>query len=197
LNIMNSDDFSTNMHLAARVSIEAPSRHPDLCFSDGNIAILAGGCYFLVHEGFICRHSQVLDKLAKRLEQSQSILVEGRKVLQLDDSPEAIVNFLHALYDGMWVLVPTMLQVHMWLLIGAIISSSLPWDGMKFSVVSELLRLLTKYQVNHLRTEVLQRLSSAWPSTLALWDLRETKATNSAGLYSPRETLPHPMCVLR
>lgn len=68
---------------------------------------------------------------------------------------------------------------------------------MEFSMVSQLLRLLCKYQVMHLRAEVLRGLYSAWPSTLALWDLRETKATNSAGSYSPRETLPHPMCVIK
>lgn len=102
---MNSDDFSTNMHFATKISTETPARHPDLCFNDGNIAILTGGYYFLVHEGLLCRHSEVLDKLAKGLDRTQARLVEGRNTLQLGDSPEAMSNFLLALYDGMRVFV--------------------------------------------------------------------------------------------
>jgi hypothetical protein len=102
---MDSDDFSTNMHFATKISAETPARHPDLCFNDGNIAVLTGSYYFLVHEGLLCRHSEVLDKLAKGLDRTHPRLTEGRHTLQLEDSPDAMANFLHALYDGMRVSV--------------------------------------------------------------------------------------------
>lgn len=102
---MDLGDFSTNMHLATKISTESSVRHPDLCFDDGNIAILTGGFYFLVHEGLLCRHSEVLDKLVKDLDRTQAHLTEGRITLHLEDPPEAMANFLRALYDGMWVSI--------------------------------------------------------------------------------------------
>lgn len=60
-------------------------------------------------------------------------------------------------------------------------------------MVAGLLRLFTKYQVHRLREDVLRGLSSSWPTSLAKWDSREAKSTDSSGLYAPRHDLPHPM----
>lgn len=55
------------------------------------------------------------------------------------------------------------------------------------------MNLSSKYQVAHLRKDLLVGLSKAWPQTLAQWDVREALATNSSGLYEPRRVIPHPM----
>jgi hypothetical protein len=38
-------------------------RRPSLSFEDGNVAILAGNFYFLVHRGFLSRQSEYLAEL--------------------------------------------------------------------------------------------------------------------------------------
>lgn len=104
----SSNDFSTNRHSSNSKEIVIPIRHPDLCFNDGNIAILSNNNYFLVHQGLLCRHSEVLktsiNALQGRNDDPQSL--EGCPVLHLQDSPEDIASFLVALYDGMCVYGP-------------------------------------------------------------------------------------------
>lgn len=67
-------------------------------------------------------------------------------------------------------------------------------DQNDFRIVSGILRLSTKYIVDSLRAKALAHLSTAWPSSLRAWDLREDlargyeleSATPGAHLY------PHP-----
>ena len=107
------DDFSTNrfsgINEVAKIHIEhieqpSPSRHPDLCFNDGNLAVLTGGHYFLVHQGLLCRHSAPLAAIVKTLEGKQARFLEGRVVLELSDASNDVYYFLLALYDGMYVI---------------------------------------------------------------------------------------------
>lgn len=97
------DDFSTNRH-SAKFEF-TPIRHPDIWFSDGNIALVAGEFYFTVHQGVLCRHSQLLAELIKqlKLEDSQTRLIDGHLVLLLNDQPKDLARFLLALYDGVYV----------------------------------------------------------------------------------------------
>lgn len=102
------DDFSTNRYFGTNDSpskpqaeLPVPSRHPYLCFNDGNLAILTGGHYFLVHQGLLCRHSAVLSSVVKALEGKQARFLEGRLVLELEDGSDDVYYFLLALYDGM------------------------------------------------------------------------------------------------
>lgn len=99
-----TSDFSTNQHAPKphEIQVQVSSRNPDICFNDGNIAIKAGSQYSLVHRGVLARHSDVLESLIQTLEGDvNSRHLEGRPVLELQDSPEDIVRFLQALYDGM------------------------------------------------------------------------------------------------
>ncbi|KAG6860522.1 hypothetical protein C0995_010197 [Termitomyces sp. Mi166 len=63
--------------------------------------------------------------------------------------------------------------------------------------VAGVLRLSSKYFVEHLRERCLNRLDIDWPSTLAGWDRREQAATDSLGRYMPRESCPHPILVIQ
>lgn len=101
------DDFSTNRYFEnngftkPQVDHPSPSRHPDLCFNDGNLAVLTGGNYFLVHQGLLCRHSAILASIIEALEGKQARFLEGRLVLELTEPSNDVYYFLLALYDGM------------------------------------------------------------------------------------------------
>jgi hypothetical protein len=99
-----SSDFSTNRHAAKPQEIEAPTRHSDICFEDGNLAVLTGSYYTLVHQGVLSRRSDTLRKLIKKcLDGGENVrFLEGRPVLHLQDSPDDCGRFLQALYDGMY-----------------------------------------------------------------------------------------------
>jgi hypothetical protein len=62
-------------------------------------------------------------------------------------------------------------------------------------MIVTLLRLSTKYQVEHLRRDLLTGLKPFWPATLPDWDAREARAIDAHGAYEPRESIPHPMWV--
>jgi hypothetical protein len=100
------DDFSTNRHAEIPAKVEfvqpLPTRHPDLWFGDGNIALVAHGLYFNVHRGFLCRHSAPLAEAIKALEADgkQARFIEGSIILELEDKPKDLYLFLLALYDG-------------------------------------------------------------------------------------------------
>lgn len=76
-------------------------RRSSLSFEDGNVAILAGKSYFLVHRGFLSRQSEYLAELTKDLHARPTMTLEGRPVLHLPDSPDDISLLLHSMYDGL------------------------------------------------------------------------------------------------
>ena len=65
-----------------------------------------------------------------------------------------------------------------------------------FSALSSVLRLSTKYFVEHLRIQCLARLAHDWPTTLADWDRREAAATDVSGRYAPRDAYAHPVLAI-
>ncbi|KAF8552514.1 hypothetical protein OG21DRAFT_1415990 [Imleria badia] len=149
-------------------------RHGDLSFVDGNIAVLAGTDYFIVHQGLLVRHSQVLHELIAALDTTHAI--EGRPVLALPDPSRSIVHLFQALYDGI---------------------SFLSYDEQGFPIVASLLRVLTTYKVHRIRHDILRVLSASWPTTLSQWEAREHAVTTPDGVYSPRPSLPHPVDVIK
>lgn len=65
-----------------------------------------------------------------------------------------------------------------------------------FAAIAAVLRLSTKYFIEHLRQRCLARLESDWPSTLEGWDIREREATDHLGRYAPRESCAHPILAI-
>jgi hypothetical protein len=97
---MNGADFSTNRHSAhVHMAMYTASKHTDLYFNDGNIVLLAGMSYFLVHQGLLARHSEVLNELMRSMDNTPTL--EDRPVLTLPDSSTDVAHFLKAMYDGM------------------------------------------------------------------------------------------------
>jgi hypothetical protein len=76
-------------------------RRLSLSFEDGNVAILAGKSYFLVHRGFLSRQSEYLAELTKDIHACPTMTLEDRPVLHLPDSPDDISLLLHSMYDGL------------------------------------------------------------------------------------------------
>jgi hypothetical protein len=182
----STTDFSTNRHSAPETI--SPVRHADLSFTDGNIVILADSNYFLVHQGLLARHSQVLGHLIKCMDPTP--LIEGRPVLPLPEPSDSIACFLQVLYDGTSVdsLIPLAYTL-------TFTSSFLTYDEPGFATVASLLRVLTTYKVRRIRHDILDVLTASWPTTLAQWESRECSVTSPNGVYSPRPSLPHPMFV--
>ncbi|KAI0645379.1 hypothetical protein C8Q79DRAFT_910967 [Trametes meyenii] len=167
-------DLSSNRRATPAQELLVPIRHPDLCFEDGNLAVVAGPHYFIVHRGLLCRHSEVLQKHVANI-QIDARRLEELVVLELDDTSEDFAHFLRAL------------------------CGSLSYDNTAgtFPIVSAILRLSTKYEVLGLREMTLRHLSMPWPTTLTMWEMREKAATNTDGLYAPRNELPHPLVVIQ
>ncbi|KZT11079.1 uncharacterized protein LAESUDRAFT_643958 [Laetiporus sulphureus 93-53] len=168
-----NSDFSSNRHAADLQEYEVPVRHPELSFEDANVAIVAGRQYFLVHQGVLCRHSPALRKQLGCKGSFGGKMIEGCPVLTLQDAPEDVGYFLQALYG----FFPKL-------------------EGKDFSITSALLRISTKYAVAELRKEVIRVLTLSWPTTLALWEAREKKATNLNGIYARRPAMPHPISIV-
>ncbi|KAK2464318.1 hypothetical protein APHAL10511_003775 [Amanita phalloides] len=142
-------------------------------FPDASLVLRAAPAVFLVHRGFLERHSPVLAHAISFT--PTTAFFRGLPVLDLQDSPQDLAAFLLALYDG---------------------TSHIKYDATDFLNLSAVLRLATKYHVNHLRLEILNGLSLAWPRSLAQWEVREASATSSSGVYEPRKFLPHPIMVI-
>ncbi|KAI0655962.1 hypothetical protein C8Q70DRAFT_1057159 [Cubamyces menziesii] len=166
-------EFSSNRHATPTNECEVPVRHPDLCFEDGNLAIVTRKQYFVVHRGLLCRHSNILAKQIAAMDTAGADTLEGRLAMPLEDDAQDIAHFLGALY-------------------GLTHDSAMK----SFPVVSAILRLSTKYEVKHLRETSLEKLLRSWPAKLEDWDKREQAATSADGVYSPRSTLPYPLYVV-
>ncbi|KAF8920508.1 hypothetical protein CPB85DRAFT_1372650 [Mucidula mucida] len=152
--------MSTSMRRPARYSETGHElyRHHDLWFEDGSVVCRAENTLFRVHMSQLARHSvcfRDMFQLASH-EPSHHDDIEGCPLIFLHDSALDLESLLVSIYDG-------------------------PCDfrgqrGRDFRTVSGILRLSTKYIIDHLREKALAHLSTAWPSTLAGWDTREDYA---------------------
>ncbi|KAG6902100.1 hypothetical protein C0995_004280 [Termitomyces sp. Mi166 len=113
--------------------------------------------------------------MIETLESQQTRYIEGRLVLELSEPSNDVYYFLLALYDGI---------------------STLKYDINDFGLVSAILQLATKYEVQYLRTGILCGLSPSWPRHLSQWEAREARATNAAGVYEPRKFIIHPILII-
>ncbi|KZT72000.1 hypothetical protein DAEQUDRAFT_744039 [Daedalea quercina L-15889] len=160
---------------SAQVLVE-PIRS-DIWFSDGNIILVARGIAFKVHRGQLQRHSEVFSDLFSMPQPRapDQVLIDGCEWVELYDSPTDVLHLLSALYDGLYISKPC---------------------SMKFEVIAGVLRLSSKYLIEHLRIRCVQWLRADWPSTLEGWDRREQQATDDSKRYTPREWYPHPIHII-
>ena len=91
-------EFSSNRYSIVQAGPTAPVRHPDISFEDGNLAVVSGTYYFLVHRKVLSQHSAKLDRLVELSISDDASLIEGRAVLPLDDPSQDLCYFLQVLY---------------------------------------------------------------------------------------------------
>lgn len=92
-------DFSSNSCKTSQLpELDGLFRHSDMCFEDGNVIILAGQNYFLLHQGVICRHSQILQQAISSIQTGNVRLIEGQPVLSLSHPAQDLAYFWRALY---------------------------------------------------------------------------------------------------
>ncbi|KZT29590.1 hypothetical protein NEOLEDRAFT_1128399 [Neolentinus lepideus HHB14362 ss-1] len=148
----------------------------DIWFSDGNTMLIAGRARFKVHSSQLERHSEVFRDMFALPQPPCQETIDGCLPVVLYDSPSDLLFLLRALYDGLYFMKAT---------------------AHDFQVISAVLRLSTKYFIEHLRRHCISRLETDWPSTLAGWDHREKLATDpKSGRYNPRELYAHPILVI-
>ncbi|KAI0915259.1 hypothetical protein AcV5_005424 [Taiwanofungus camphoratus] len=147
----------------------------DFWFTDGNIILMVGHAAFKVHRGQLERHSDIFRDLFAIPQPPGEERIDGCFWVELYDSPSDFLHLLGALYDGLYF------------------EKSSASD---FAAVAAVLRLSTKYFIEHLRDRCLVRLKADWPTTLVGWDDREKQATDSIGRYTPRETFAHPILAI-
>ncbi|KAG6865204.1 hypothetical protein C0991_004513 [Blastosporella zonata] len=75
-------------------------------------------------------------------------------------------------------------------------SSALKYDVNDFGVVSAILQLATKFEVKHLRADILRGLSLSWPKSVAQWEAREARCIGPTGVYEPRKVITHPILII-
>lgn len=148
----------------------------DIWFSDGNIVLIADSAAFKVHHGQLERHSEVFRDLFSVPQPVDQNLIDGCPSVELHDRPTDLYHLLIALYDGIYF------QKH---------------TATDFAAISAVLRLSTKYFIEHLRERCIARLAIDWPTSLPDWDRRELDGTDSEGRYNPREIFPHPILMLK
>ncbi|KAI4517382.1 hypothetical protein GGG16DRAFT_44437 [Schizophyllum commune] len=183
--MISTEELSTNRHSSvpgisesassldkSRSALQQITRHPKLSFPDGNLAIVCGKQYFLVHQGLLSRHSPSLATATDSLDPATTPMIEGRPVLELAEDADDMYFFLTALYDGI---------------------GGLTVRPDTFECVSALLRLSKKYEVQHVYDCLYPGLTTMWPRTLEGWERREAASTNAEGIYEPRLTIPHPI----
>lgn len=171
-------------------------RHSDLWFEDGSVVCRAENTLFKVHMSQLARHSVLfrdmfsLPQPDSRSHSDLTIRNEMRTpVVYLHDTAEDVGNLLTALYDGPYVCV-------------SYSNNTIPIpserrsfgnnDQDDFRIVSGILRLSTKYIVESLRLKALAHLSTAWPSGLKAWDLRED-LSRAYEMGVGGQLYPHPM----
>ena len=194
-------------------SLDAPRAliRSDIWFSDGNIVLIAGAGAFKVHRGQLERHSEVFKDMflvgrarvgsprqdsslcdEETMNEEGHKIVDGCPTVDIYDCPSDVYHLLLALYDGLFAFLP----------IVSIYADPTPYSyfpkphARDFSALSSVLRLSTKYFIEHLRIQCLARLTHDWPTTLADWDRREAAATDTSGHYTPRDAYAHPVLAI-
>ncbi|EMD39921.1 hypothetical protein CERSUDRAFT_46377 [Gelatoporia subvermispora B] len=142
-------------------------------FDDGNIILLTGQeegtVAFKVHRGVLARHSEVFQSMFE-IPQSQACveMLENCPVVRMHDRPTEFSTLIRALYDG---------------------ARFQDRDAADFFYTAGILRLATKYFINHLRMQAIRHLAQTWSHSLRGHDEMLERALNHSS--ASKNTYPH------
>ncbi|KDQ58283.1 hypothetical protein JAAARDRAFT_262371 [Jaapia argillacea MUCL 33604] len=137
------------------------SSHAFPYFPDGNVVLAAENAdhklrHFRVHRSILALHSPVFADIFTMPVQPEAEQYDGVPLVRLSDQSEDVSEFLKSFYGPC-----TLLPRHR--------------DPNTPLIVRGVLELATKYQVDVLRTHIVQRIEEDWPQSLAEWEAAETE----------------------
>ncbi|KAF9444700.1 hypothetical protein P691DRAFT_806963 [Macrolepiota fuliginosa MF-IS2] len=133
-------------------------KRDDIWYEDGNIILQTDTALFRVYSGLLAARSSVFkDMLAFPPPPEGNLTLDGCPVVRLYDSTEDVRCFLNAIFDSGYFEPPP--------------------SHTQLCIVSGVLRLSTKYDVQFLRRRALQHLAVTFPSTLEAWHQRDKTRT--------------------
>ncbi|KAJ7142756.1 hypothetical protein C8R44DRAFT_974329 [Mycena epipterygia] len=133
---------------AAHNSETTLERSPDIWFDDGTIVLRAGRTLFRVFRGILAAQSPIFRDTFAIPQPPTQEMYDACAVLEIQDSPKDLRMLLMATHD------PTY-------------ATHTPVDGLE--TLSALLRLSTKYEIDHIRTRMISILKSIYPNSLDAW----------------------------
>jgi len=163
-------------------------RVSDLWFEDGGLVIQADQCYFKIFKGMLTARSSVFKTILDEGPTTTKRCVDGCHLLQVSDSAADMTYFLKAIFDSGCApnLRLDFSSTHAPL--GRFFEPApAPTD---FRIISGVLRLSHKYDVQYLRRRALAHLSSAYPATFAAYQNREDGAPTRSNRSFPEPTSP-------
>ncbi|TFK39269.1 hypothetical protein BDQ12DRAFT_698267 [Crucibulum laeve] len=130
----------------------------DLWYEDGNIIFKAGDSLFKVSKGVVAARSPVFHDMLAFPQPDDQEMYDGCPLVMLYDADEDVRYFLKAIYDSGFFEPPP--------------------STTEFDIISGILRLSTKYEVDYLRRRAIRHLDVLYPLTLTAFDRRqETRTT--------------------
>ncbi|CAL1710249.1 unnamed protein product [Somion occarium] len=138
-----------------------------------------GSMLFCVHRSLLSKHSPVFrERFQAPQKDIKPQILQGHLHICLNDTAEDIEALLNVIYDGLRIDVPQ-LTVESW------------------PLVSSLIRMCTKYEIERPRTEILQRISDEWPRVLSLHDakmdaLTRQQTRNPQFIIQNGQAVPNP-----
>ncbi|KAF9013407.1 hypothetical protein BDQ17DRAFT_1386956 [Cyathus striatus] len=151
----------------------------DPWFEDGNIILmtdeLSSRTAFRLHRGVLARHSEIFRDMFTLPPTTEVETYDNCQVVYMYDHPVELSILVKALYDG-------------------ITFNNRNVDD--FFYLSGILRLSTKYFINHLRTQAIQHLVRTWACTLKGHDTMVDTALNSPVVDDISYPYVHPLLVL-
>ncbi|KAJ7842915.1 hypothetical protein B0H13DRAFT_2676471 [Mycena leptocephala] len=132
------------------MDVETPTlqRSEDLWFDDGTVVLKAQTTLFRVYRGILAAQSPIFRDTFAIPQPVAQEMYDGLPIILLPDSPADLKIFLAATHDPGYF-------------------KTSPVGGM--DVLCSLLRLSTKYCVDHLRNDMLSTLTALYPSSLDAW----------------------------
>ncbi|KAF9446566.1 hypothetical protein P691DRAFT_776773 [Macrolepiota fuliginosa MF-IS2] len=141
-------------------STTALQKDKDVYCDDGNVLLVAGTTCFRVHQSLLAKHSSVFHDMFNIPQPNSQETFEGVPKVDLQDDPAVVRALLRVIYEPFtsplktWLTQPTAKSV---------------------AEMVGVMSLALKYEIDALRNEIVQQLSSAWPRSIEDWDLLEKK----------------------
>ncbi|KII84009.1 hypothetical protein PLICRDRAFT_58140 [Plicaturopsis crispa FD-325 SS-3] len=140
-----------------------PNRSSTVWYQDGSIVLQAANTRFRVHHTILAKNSPIFGDMMSIGEPGGDENVEGCPLVVLHDSAEDLETLLRALYDRQYFD---------------------PRKTQPLSVITPILRLSKKYEIQYLYDDALGILTTEYPDTLKGWDEKFQRSVPAITRYA-------------